>query len=257
MLPNHAPLVIAEQFAILHALHPGRIDLGVGRARGADPVTVLALGRASNSSEPDTFADQLDELNGFLDGGLPNGHPYAAVKVSPTAEPPPIFLLSSSAASAELAAVRGLPLAFAHHLAPEATATALAAYRTAFRPGPALKEPYAIVTVGVVCAESQDDAERAAIAASAIRARRVLASRQGRTPTTDELVSPQLTEQEALLIADILAAGRILVGTPDTVHAAMVELSRRTTADEVMVCTIEYDGPARIRTLTAAARNAN
>ena len=254
MLRNHAPLTIAEQFSILHALHPGRIDLGVGSGRGADPVTVLALGRASNSEEPDRFADQLDELTGFLNGDFPAGHPYAGVKVSPSAKSPPVFLLSSSEGSARVAAARGLPLAFAHHLAPQATTSALIAYRAAFQPGRALKEPYAIVTVGVVCAESQDDAERAAIAASAIRIRRILAGRQGRTPSATELVSPQLTEEEALLITDTLAADRILVGTPDMVHASMAELCRRTTADELMVCTVEYDGPARIRTLTAAAR---
>lgn len=253
MLPNHAPLAVAEQFSILQALHPGRIDLGVGRAKGGDTIAALALGRAPSGGDPDRFSDQLDELTSFLNGDFPAGHRYENLRVSPKTDPPPVYLLGSSEESAQAAAARGLPFAFAHHLAPEVTASAISAYRAAFQRGAKFTEPYAIATVLVVCAQSQDDAERAAVAASAVRVRRILARRQGRTPSPAELLSPRLTEEEARLITDSFAAGGILIGTPKAVRASMTELWQSTRADELMVCPIEYDGPARIRTLTALA----
>lgn len=253
MLPNHAPLIIAEQFSLLHALHPGRIDLGIGRAKGANAVAALALARGLTSINSDSFPEQLDELTHFLNGSFSAGHRYEKVNVSPHVDPPPIYLLGSSKASAEIAAARGLPFAFAHHLAPNETVSALSAYRAAFKPSKALKDPYAIVTVLVVCAADQEDAERAAIAAAAVRVRRSFASQEGRATAFDELTSPVVTEEEAWLIAEKLAAGGALIGNPVRVRGAMLELCRSCGANELMLSALEYNGPARIRTLTAVA----
>ncbi|MDQ3654153.1 MAG: LLM class flavin-dependent oxidoreductase [Chloroflexota bacterium] len=253
MLPNHAALVVAEQFSILHALYPDRIDLGVGRAKGADPVAAQALGHRPTNRDPGSFTDQLEELIGFLNGSFPSGHLFENVTVSPRADPPPVYLLGSSEESARAAAVRGLPFAFAHHLAPRLTESALATYRAAFLPSATLAAPYAIATVLVVCSGTQEDAERAAIAASAIRVRRNVASRQGRRPSTTELLSSRFTEEEARLIIDSFSGGGIFIGTAESVRAQITDLVRRTEADELMLCALEYDGPARIRTLTAVS----
>lgn len=253
MLPNHRPLVIAEQFSMLHALHPGRIDLGIGRATGAEPSAAQALGTDSSSTAPSRFAEQLDELTAFLNGGFPAGHPYETVRVSPGPDPPPIYLLGSSVGSARLAAARGLPFAFAHHLSPTQSEPALAAYREQFTPSGVLREPYAIITALVSCDERAEEAERAAIWAVTLRVRRQLASKHGRTPTPAEFNLPVLTEEEAVGVAEQLAASSVIMGDRDAVHERLGRLSRDAQADEVMLCTVEYDGPGRFRTLTAAA----
>ncbi len=134
MLPNHPPLVVAEQFGTLAALYPGRIDLGLGRAPGTDPFTAQALRREATPSADD-FPDQLGELGCFLAGEWPEGHPYARIAAVPhAAEPPVIWLLGSSLYSAELAGLLGMPFAFAHHFSAANTLPALKRYREAFRP---------------------------------------------------------------------------------------------------------------------------
>lgn len=253
MLPNHAPLIVAEQFCTLHALHPGRIDLGVGRAKGGEPAAVRALGRAPDGGAPERFADQLDELGTFLRSRFPSGHPYETVSPSPSTDPPPVYLLGSSEESARFAGQRSLRFAFAHHLAPQVTATALAAYRAAFQPSPELAAPYAIATVIVVCASTQDEAERAAVAAALIRVRRALASRRGTDATVDELLAREMTTDEMARVAEALTAPGILVGSPGAVREGMLALARASGADELMLCALEYEGPGRIRTLTSVA----
>ena len=152
MLPNHAPLVVAEQFGTLAALHPGRIDLGLGRAPGTDQLTASAL-RRSLALGADDFPEQLGELGSFLAGSWPDDHPYGRIRAVPhAAQTPPIWLLGSSMYSAELAGMLGLPFAFAHHFAGTHTVPALQTYRRAFQPNAALAAPYAMVTVQVVCA---------------------------------------------------------------------------------------------------------
>lgn len=253
MLPNHPPLIVAEQFSTLQALHPGRIDLGIGRATGAEPLVAQALGRGSDSTDLPTFVEKLDELVGFLNGRLPVGHKFDAVRVSPGTDPPPLYLLGSSVGSAHLAAERGLPFAFAHHLAPGHSISALKAYRAYFRPSAELARPYAIVTALVVCAEEQEIAERAAIAAVAIRVRRRLAAKEGKRATARELYEPVLNGDEAWLVSQQLKASGVIMGDPAAVHRHLIELAQATVADEVMLSTLEYDGPGRLRTLTAVA----
>ncbi|MFC8248547.1 LLM class flavin-dependent oxidoreductase [Streptomyces chartreusis] len=249
MLPNHPPIIVAEQFATLNALYPGRIDLGIGRARGADEAAARALGHEPNDREPARFAEQLDQLSGFLGDGFPEGHLFRNVQVSPRTDPLPIFLLGSSVDSARFAGERGLAFAFAHHLAPDLTSASLSAYRDAFRPSTALREPYAIATVQVVCARTQVNAERAAVRAAAIRFRRRLASRNGHSPTPAELMDPEFTADEAANITQGLSSESILIGTPESVRTGLESMHSTTGANELMLCTLEYEGPARIRTL--------
>src|SRR5262245_21846596 len=152
MLPNHQPLVIAEQFGMLEALHPGRIDLGIGRAPGTDQITAYAL-RRSLDPAADDLPTQLGELIAFFSGTFPR------IKSVPgEGNMPAIWLLGSSDFSARLAGELGLPFSFAHHFMPQNTVPALEIYRSYFTPSPALAEPYAMVGVAVVCAESDEHA---------------------------------------------------------------------------------------------------
>src|SRR5688572_1153460 len=156
MLPNHAPLVIAEQFGMLEALHPGRIDLGIGRAPGTDPRTAAALRRTQHLAEPD-LPEQLGELYGFFNGTFPPDHPYREITAVPArGNQPAIWLLGSSDYSARLAGLLGLPFSFAHHFAAAGTLAALDVYRRSFRPSAALAEPYVMLGVAVLCADTHE-----------------------------------------------------------------------------------------------------
>src|SRR5947207_5242316 len=159
MLPNHAPLVVAEQFGMLEALHPGRVDLGIGRAPGTDPLTARALRRTELSFTEDEFPAQLVELLGYFDGEFPDGHPYRHITAVPgLGYRPALWLLGSSDYSARLAGMLGLPFSFAHHFAARGTLGALAAYRAAFRPSDERERPYAMLGVAVVCADTDERA---------------------------------------------------------------------------------------------------
>ena len=191
MLPNHAPLVVAEQFGMLEALHPGRVDLGIGRAPGTDQVTARALRRTANPFTEEEFPEQLSELLGFFDGGFPDHHPYRNVTAVPgLGYRPALWLLGSSDYSAHAAGVLGLPFSFAHHFAAANTMPALAAYRASFRPSEDLARPYAMLGVAVVCAETDEEAswlagpERAGDRPAAVRAARACTPRPRRPPTT-------------------------------------------------------------------------
>jgi luciferase family oxidoreductase group 1 len=251
MLPNHSPLVIAEEFSMLQGLYPGRIDLGIGRARGADPATVPALRREPATGEE--FISQLDELAGFLGGGFPPGHRYEKVRIALKVEPPPLYLLGSSESSACLAASLGLPFAFAHHLNPKATSSSLCAYRARFRDGGTRKKPYTIATVSIVCASSQEEADRAALRAAIIRIRRGIALQHNMDVSDDVLLYPSWSDEERRVAEKELAGGWILVGGPEQVMTDLTNLHRATGADELMLTTFEYDGPSRIRTLQTVA----
>jgi luciferase family oxidoreductase group 1 len=247
MLPNHAALVVAEQFGTLAALHPGRIDLGIGRAPGTDPRTAAALGRSLPPGGPDGFPEQLGELGCFLAGEFPNGHPLAGVHAVPRPEQaPPIWLLGSSLYSAELAGLLGLPFAFAHHFSSAATLPALARYRESFRPGRTLDEPYAMVTVQVVCAPTDEQAEQLALP-SALAFLRLRQGRPGTLPTPDDAAAHPWTEPERAFVAE-RRKGQA-VGAPATVAAALGQLLAATRPDELMITSQLYDGADRIRSL--------
>ncbi|RBL85743.1 alkanal monooxygenase, partial [Streptomyces cavourensis] len=173
MLPNHAPLVIAEQFGTLEAMAPGRIDLGLGRAPGTDGATAAALRRSDRLNEgADDFPQQLSELIRFLDDDFPDGHPYARIHAVPgpvqatapggvqSAHRPPVWLLGSSGFSARLAGTLGLPFAFAHHFSARNTIPALDLYRSSFRPSAVLDAPYALIGVSALAADEEAEARR-------------------------------------------------------------------------------------------------
>ncbi|MEA2937017.1 MAG: hypothetical protein QOC56_521, partial [Alphaproteobacteria bacterium] len=163
MLPNHAPLMVAERFKVLEALFPGRIDLGIGRAPGTDPVTSYALRRRQDTAEGDDFLERFQELLLFDRNGFPEGHPFRAVHAMPQdVALPPLWLLGSSGYSAQLAAMIGAGFSFAHHFSDHDAAAPMLAYREQFKPSATRDRPYAILACAAVCADSDAEAERLA-----------------------------------------------------------------------------------------------
>ncbi|MEV4560657.1 LLM class flavin-dependent oxidoreductase [Kitasatospora sp. NPDC049285] len=232
MLPNHAPLAIAEQFGLLEALHPGRIDLGLGRAPGTDQATARAL-RRGESEGPGDFPRQLAELIHFLDGDFPDGHPYATLAAVPrSASRPPTWLLGSSGFSAQLAARLGLPFAFAHHFSGGNTVAALDLYRDGFRPSAVLDKPYTLIGVGAVAAEDGERARRLARSAG-LATLRLRQGRPGPIPTPEEAAAHPYTLAEEDFLDSWLA--NVVLGTPEEVAAGLEALRHRTGADELMV----------------------
>ncbi len=238
MLPNHQPLVIAEQFGTLDALHPGRIDLGIGRAPGTDPRTARALRRGTEPLGADDFPEQLSELSAYFRGDGP------VVAVPAGGQKPEMWLLGSSGYSAQLAGLLGLPFAFAHHFSSENTMPALALYRETFRPSPLLAEPYAMIAASVLAAPTDEEAQRLAMP-GALQFLRLRQGRPGLVPTPEEAADHPYTAEERFFVEQRLA-GQI-IGGPDTVRAGVEELVGRTGVAELMVVTSTHDGVDRIR----------
>ena len=250
MLPNHAPLVVAEQFGTLDALHPGRIDLGLGRAPGTDQVTAHALRRSASALSEEDFPQQVAQLRAFFSGGYPDDHPYAAITAVPgLGAQVDVWLLGSSTYSAQLAGLLGLPYAHAHHFASGSTDAAVAAYRKVFRPG-VLSEPYVMVTASVVAA---DDDERAAWLAAplALAMARLRAGEPGTFPSPEEAAAHPLSQAQRHSLGGML--GSAVVGGPSTVEAGLRTLSERTGADELMVSTMVHDHADRLRSFSLVA----
>nr|AUV64147.1 FMN-linked alkanal monooxygenase [Streptomyces citricolor] len=244
MLPNHAPLTIAEQFGLLEALHPGRIDLGLGRAPGTDPATAAAL-RRGIAEDADDFPRRLSELTHFLDGDFPDGHPYARLTAVPRSESrPPIWLLGSSGFSAQLAGRLGLPFAFAHHFSAANTVPALDLYRASFRPSAVLDEPYALIGVGAVAADTAADARRLAMS-GALAMLRLRRGTPGLIPTPEQAAAHPYSEVEADFLDSWL--GNVVLGAPGEVADGLEALRKRTGADELMVTSHIHGHEARIR----------
>jgi len=244
MLPNHAPLVVAEQFGTLASLHPGRIDLGLGRAPGTDQVTAAALRRSAAALSADDFPEQLGLLLGFLRGDLPAEHPYSSIRAVPHAPvAPQIWLLGSSGYSAQVAALLGLPFAFAHHFSPANTLPAVEWYRSRFRPSEVLTEPYLVLGVAAVCADSDEEAQylHGSTRLSMLRLR---TGHPGLLPTPEEAAAYRYSETEESIVA--AATGSHLVGSPSRVAAGLAELVAATGADEAMVTTSVADHAARL-----------
>ncbi|TAK68691.1 MAG: LLM class flavin-dependent oxidoreductase [Actinomycetota bacterium] len=251
MLPNHAPLAVAEQIGTLAGLHPDRIDLGIGRAPGTDPATALALRGPGADLGADDFPQHLAETMAFLDGGFPPGHPYAAIHCSPTpSQPPPVWLLGSSGFSAQLAGQLGLPFAFAHHFSAVNTVPALQLYRRSFQPSAQLAEPYAMVAVQVIVADDDERAHWLAgpAALSFLRLRR---GRPGRLPTPEEAAAYPWTTAELGAAAQRREGQAI--GSPATVAAALSDLIAATGADEIMATTMVHDPADRRRSFELLA----
>jgi luciferase family oxidoreductase group 1 len=240
MLPNHAPLVIAEQFALLEAAFPGRIDLGIGRAPGSDPVTSYALrhGAGGVSDEAVTlFPEYVDNVLAMMEpdgvGLALQGRTYP-LKATPGARSvPTVWLLGSSDYSARLAAAKGMPYVFAHHFSGSGTAEALELYRSTFRPSPELAEPRTFLTVNVAVAETDEEAQRLALP----QLQAMLALRTGGDLLPQRLVEEaekvELPPAHLELMESM--SSRWVIGTPDRARARIAELAATYGVDEVMV----------------------
>jgi len=251
MLPNHVSLVVAEQFGMLEALHPGRIDLGIGRAPGTDQATAAALRRSPEALSADDFPDQLLDLLGFFTGIWPNGHPFAQITATPgLGYQPAVWLLGSSGYSAQVAGLLGLPFAFAHHFSPANTLPALALYREHFRPSAALDRPYAMVAAAVVCAPD-DERARWLAGSGALSFLRLRSGRPGPLPSPEEAAAYPYTELERAFVEDRQATQ--IIGSPQTVRRGLTELLEATAADELMVTTMVYDPADRLRSFDLVA----
>ncbi|MFE0646741.1 LLM class flavin-dependent oxidoreductase [Streptomyces sp. NPDC058877] len=253
MLPNHAPLVVAEQFGTLEALAPGRIDLGLGRAPGTDGATAAALrrtgGPGGGRESGDDFPEQLAELTRFLDDDFPDGHPYARIHAvpGPVQGPdgrPPIWLLGSSGYSARLAGLLGLPFAFAHHFSARNTIPALDLYRDSFRPSGVLDAPYAMIGVSAFAAEDAAGAHRQVLA-GALAMLRLRTGRPGLVPTPEEAAAYGFGPAEREFVDGWLA--NVVYGTPDGVRTGLDDLQKRTGADELMITANGHGGAERVR----------
>ena len=243
MLPNHAPLMVAERFKILEALFPGRIDLGIGRAPGTDPITSIALRRRQEANTDDDFLERFQELLLFAQDGFPEGHPFRQVRAMPSDVPlPPIYLLGSSDYSAEVAAAIGAGFAFAHHFASHDAVAAMTSYRSHFKPSAALPEPHAILGAAVVTADTDVEAERLAATVDLNYVRR---SKGEYLPlaSPEEAAAYPYTPIDRERIKHNRA--RLFVGAPATVRARLDPLLAATQADELMITTMIYDHAAR------------
>jgi luciferase family oxidoreductase group 1 len=246
MLPNHSPLVIAEQFGTLDALYPGRIDLGLGRAPGSDQLTARALRRNLGSSG-DTFPHDLLELQSYFEPATPD---QALVAVPGAGANISLYLLGSSDFSARLAAELGLPFAFASHFAPEYLEVALALYRRNFKPSAALAPPHAIIGAGIFAAETDPEAQRLFTSAQ-LQFLKMVRGRPGKLP-------PPVNTMEGLWSVPEKAAVRqrtrfSAVGSPETVKRRLEEMLEETAADELIATAQIYDHAARLRSFEIAA----
>jgi luciferase family oxidoreductase group 1 len=249
MLPNHAPIVIAEQFGTLESLHPGRIDLGLGRAPGTDRLTIAALRRDVTSA--DTFPQDVLELQHYLaeaePGQLVVATPGAGTRV-------PLWILGSSLFGAELAALLGLPYAFASHFAPGALIDALALYRARFKPSQQLSEPYVMVGANVIAADTDEEARHlfTSLQQSFTNIQR---GRRGKLPPPIDDIDSYWTPAERERAAGHLS--RSFVGAPETVRAGLEAFVAETAADELIVASAIHDHAARLHSyeLLAALRD--
>jgi len=247
MLPNHAPLVVAEAFGTLASIYPGRIDLGLGRAPGTDGLTMRALRRDRVETEDD-YAREVAELQAFLGPARP-GQRVIAMPGQDTNVP--IWLLGSSLFSARLAAQHGLPFAFASHFAPRLLLQALEVYRSEFQPSPTLAKPYAAIGVPLIAAPTDDEAEFLA-SSTYQRVLGILTGRRGLLPPPVAGYVASLAPHERQGIADFLAAA--VIGGPETVHAGLQRLAELTGADEFILVSDVFDPALRLRSLDIAAQ---
>jgi luciferase family oxidoreductase group 1 len=251
MLPNHAPLVVAERFKMLEALFPGRIDLGLGRAPGTDGATAYALRSRLDPREGDDFLERLHELTLWETRDFPPGHPYNNVVAMPDDTPlPPIWLLGSSDYSSELAAQVGMGFAFAHHFAAYDAIDAMTNYRAHFRPSGWRASPHAIVAVAVIAAETDTEAERLASSMDLNRLRR---DRGQYLPlaSPEEALAYPYTEAERASIAR--NRSRLFVGSQASLVQKLEPLIAASQADELMVITAVYDHEARKKSYSLLA----
>jgi len=252
MLPNHAPIVVAEQFGTLAALHPNRIDLGLGRAPGSDQLAAHALRRRMAGQGSDDFADQLEELQHFMNGDFPAEHPYSRIHTTP-ATPVPVYILGSSDYGARLAARLGLPFAFAHHFAGAGgnTDAALDLYRALFQPSDVLDEPYPMIGVTALAAETEE-AARYEARAGALSMVLLRTGRLQEIPTPEQAAAYPYTPSELELIR---AMGTTeVVGDAAQVADGLDELVDQFGVKEMLISTRAHGLAAKLKSMELIAK---
>ena len=253
MLPNHAPLKVAELFRVLGALFPGRVDLGIGRAAGTDPKTAAALRRGRGASADD-FPEQMTELFAYLDErGPPRGPFGGGIRAIPSGvDSPEIWILGSSEYGGAYAARHGLPFAFAQHINPRDAELVLRSYRREFRPSPRCAEPRSMIALSVICAETEAIARdlEACAALGFLRFSRGL--RDEPMPSVEEARAHVIDDDDRALLAG-LGEGRAIIGTVDRVRRDLGEVIRRCEVDEVMALAHVHDHELRKRSYTLLA----
>jgi luciferase family oxidoreductase group 1 len=245
MLPNHAPLKVAESFKLLEALYPDRIDLGIGRAPGTDGRTALALRRSQDALNAEDFPQNLQDLQYFASGNFPGYHPFKTVAAYPLdIKLPPIWLLGSSDFSAQLASQVGMGFAFAHHINGDFAVSAMNIYRQNFTPSDEFPEPHAILAASVICADTDEEAQDLALSVAFSFFSLYAGLKHGPLRSPEEVKSYRFTPEHEVLFRSI--AARHIVGSPATIEARLNQLIDQTHADELMVLTMVYDHPARL-----------
>lgn len=242
MLPNHSPLVIAEQFGTLESLYPGRIDLGLGRAPGTDQLTAYAL-RRERFSNGDDFPEQLEELRSYFDPSR-NEEKNHVRAIPGEGLSIPIWLLGSSGFSARLAGELGLPFSFASHFSPENTMAALEIYRTSFRPSNVLKEPYVMLAINIFAADSDDEATYLSTSMQQ-QFLALIRNKPGKLKPPVQDINDFATDYETALLQQ--RQGSSIIGSPQTVKQQLQEFLSKTGANEIMVSSAIYDQQARLR----------
>ena len=251
MLPNHSALKVAEAYKLLEALHPGRIDLGIGRAPGTDQLTAFALRRSREAIGANDFLEQLGELLAWGRGEFPAGHPFRNVRAMPDDHGlPPLYILGSSDYGAKVAADLGLGFAFAGHFSQDPPDPPLRDYRARFSAVGALERPHAILALSVFCAETEEAARR--LASSMMLSFVLLRTgRARRMPSPEEAMAHVFTPEEQAILS--FYEDLVIVGTPPQVRARIEALVGRTGADEVMIVTHAHDVGARVRSYELVA----
>lgn len=253
MLPNHAPLKVAESFKLLEALYPRRIDLGIGRAPGTDGRTAMALRRNPDALNAEDFPQNLADLQHFAHGDFPDGHPYKSVQAYPQdVALPPIWLLGSSDFSARLAAQVGMGFAFAHHINGDFAVSAMRFYRQTFKASAEFPEPHAILAASVVTAETDEAAHDLALPVAFSFFSLYAGLPRGSLKTPEEVKAYPFTPQQEIMFNSIMA--RHIVGSPATVKARLDDLIEQTQADELMALTMVHDHNARLHTYDLLAQ---
>ncbi|HVF09976.1 MAG TPA: LLM class flavin-dependent oxidoreductase [Abditibacteriaceae bacterium] len=243
MLPNHAPLKVAETFRMLSALHPGRIDLGLGRAPGTDPMTALALRRSREAMGADDFPEQLSTLLAFLNDDFADNHPLRHIKAIPQGvAAPDIWMLGSSDFGALMAAQIGLGFAFAHHISPVGAVRAMRLYHERFQPSAYLRAPQSLLAVSVICAETDEAAAELARSAD-LTWLYIHQNKRAPVPSVAEARAYPYTPFER----EFMQANRerLFVGSPGSVRRQIMDLAEQAGTREVMVTTIIHDHQAR------------
>ena len=246
MLSHYSSLKVAEQFRVLEALYPGRIDLGIGRAPGSDQRTAMALAHGAGMRRTEHFPHQVNDLIDYLGGGLPEGHPFHGVPAMPAIDTvPEVWMLGSSDQSAMLASYFGCPFSFAQFIAGGGGETVMHAYRNGYRPSARHPQPQASVGVFAICAETDAAAERLALSRALWRVRRETSPDIPPFPSDEEAQAYVFSEREQAILARY--RNRQVVGSPATVKARLEAIAEAHGVDELVVVTITHGFAARLR----------